>query len=161
LKERKGKKEEMKKPWWQRRIERSIVDWRKDLGRVEMIRRGVDIRKKDRETLDKKYGLLENGALSACTFRKSKIHGGSTKVRCYLDKVFRLRQNNLFKNNQSQLYKKLNGISRNGNNTQPNAAESKEFWSKIWSVEKEHDRDASWLGTVRRTWMELGSRKEL
>ena len=31
------------KPWWQRRLERSIIEWRKDLGRVEEIRKGSQV----------------------------------------------------------------------------------------------------------------------
>ena len=34
------KKKEKGKPYWQRRVERNIVDWRKDLGRVEEMRKG-------------------------------------------------------------------------------------------------------------------------
>ena len=31
LKERKGKRQARQEPWWKRRIEKSIVEWRKDL----------------------------------------------------------------------------------------------------------------------------------
>ena len=37
-----------KKPHWQRRIERNIVEWRKDLSRVEEIRKGTAVRKRIR-----------------------------------------------------------------------------------------------------------------
>ena len=61
-----------------------------------------------------------------------------------------LRQNNLFRNNQSQLYRELGGTkgSRLGGDTAPVAAESRRFWSEIWSVKKEYNREASWIDSV-------------
>ena len=29
-----------KKPWWQRRLEKNIEEWRKDLGMIEELRKG-------------------------------------------------------------------------------------------------------------------------
>ena len=59
------------------------------------------------------------------------------------------RQNNLFKNNQIQLYKELGGGSGAPNyNESQNAAEAREFWNRIWNVDKEHDRRASWIVEV-------------
>ena len=147
---KKGKKKNEKgKPYWQRRIEKSIVEWRKDLGRVEEIRRGTEVGNKVRERLERKYSLLEKGALSVSTLLRNKIHSGSTKIKWYVGKCVARRQNNLFKNNQSQLYGELGGGTRDGNNSTPNADESREFWSRIWSVDKEHDAKASWLKDVR------------
>ena len=42
----------------------------------------------------------------------------------------------------------MNGI-RNINNEEPNAAESKQFWSSIWDNEKEHERNTEWLRELR------------
>ena len=65
----KGKKRKEKgKPWWQRRLEKSIGEWRKDLGRVEEIRKGTDVGRKVRDRLDRKYDMVERGALGVSTF---------------------------------------------------------------------------------------------
>ena len=74
-----GKKAEVK-PWWQRRIERSIEMWRKHLSQVEEIRKGKEVGKKVRKELEGKYQLTERGAASVSTFLKSKIQAGSTKI---------------------------------------------------------------------------------
>ena len=42
----------------------------------------------------------------------------------------------------------MNGI-RNINNEEPNAEESKQFWSSIWDNEKEHKRNTEWLRELR------------
>ena len=146
----KGKKKKEKgKPWWQRRLERSIGDWRKDLGRVEEIRNGTEVGRKVRDRLERRYGMVDRGALAVSTFLKNKIRAASTKIKWFVGKCVQRRQNNLFKNNQKQLYKELSGDS-NPDNDAPNATESRDLWSGLWSVDKPHNRDAVWMGHVDR-----------
>ena len=68
-----GKSKEKEKPHWQRRIEKSIGEWRKYLGRVEELRKSGKLNDKAVEKLEKKYNLLEKGCLSVSPFRKNKI----------------------------------------------------------------------------------------
>ena len=145
-----GRRAEVKKPWWQRRLENSIEMWRKHLGQVEQIRKGKKVSAKVRSELERKYQLVERGTTSVITFLKNKIQAGSTKIRWFVEKKVARRQNNLFRNNQKQLYKELSGDAKSSTDELPDAAESREFWSKIWSVEVEHDREASWLGDIRK-----------
>ena len=145
-----GKKAEVKKPWWQRRIERSITTWQKHLSQVEEIRRGKDVGKKVRKELEEKYQLTARGTDSVSTFLKNKIKAGSTKIRWFVEKKVARRQNNLFRNNQRQLYKELGGDTKCNTDEAPDADESRKFWSSIWSEEAKHDKDASWLGDVRQ-----------
>ena len=144
-----GKKRLAKKPWWQRRIEKSIEMWRGHLSRVEEIRKGHKVGEKIRAELERKYQLTERGALSVSTFLKNKIQAGSTKIRWHEDKNGARRQNTLFRNNQKQLFKELRGGTDGATGEVPDADESKLFWEGIWSVEKEHNDEASWLGNVR------------
>ena len=90
------------------------------------------------EKLDKKYNLLEKGCLSVSMFLKNKIQTGSIKIKNFENKVQQQQHNQFFKNNQSQLYKKLSG-SINQENPPPNAAEAITFWEIIWSREKDHN----------------------
>ena len=144
-----GKKRQVQKPWWQRRIEKSIVMWRGHLSKVEEIRKGHKVGKKVRAELERKYQLTERGALSVSTFLKNKIQAGSTKIRWHEDKNGARRQNALFRNNQKQLFKELGGDTSSVTTEGPDANESKLFWEGIWSVEVQHNVDASWLGDVR------------
>ena len=150
IRKKKGKSLKSKKPWWQRRLETSIDEWRKDLGRVEEIAKGTAVVRRIRERLERKYGLTEKGTLSVSALLKNKIHSGSTKIKWYVEANQRVRQNNLFKNNQNQLYKELGNGAGQSNNASPNAEEAKEFWSNIWAVNKEHDKKASWLNGVKK-----------
>ena len=75
LKDRKGARQTKKDPWWKRRIERSIVQWRKDLSRIEELRRGRwKPSESERKRMDKLYGLTEKGAKDFWAFLKSKVH---------------------------------------------------------------------------------------
>ena len=100
--------------------------------------------------MERKYQLTERGVASVSTFLKGKIHAGSTKIRWFVERKVARRQNNLFQNNQIQLYKELGGGANGKTNETPDAAESREFWEKIWAVETEHVRDAAWLEEMRK-----------
>lgn len=144
-----GKKKAAKKPWWQRRIESSIEMWRGHLSQVEEVRRGNKVGEKVRAELERKYQLTERGTVSVSAFLKNKIQAGSTKIRWHEDKKGARRQNNLFRNNQKQLFKELSGDTNGKTNEVPDATESRKFWEGIWSTEVRHDDGVSWLGDVR------------
>ena len=99
--------------------------------------------------MEQRYQLFDRGAVAVSSFLKNKIHAGSTKIRWHVEKRVARRQNNLFQNNQSQLYQELGGNANGRSNEAPDATESREFWKNIWAVETEHDRDASWLEDMR------------
>lgn len=149
LKTGNGKITETRKPRWQRRVETSIKKWRKDLSQVEEIRKGVNVGPKVKDGLNRRYQLVDRGAVSVSTFLKNKIQAGSTKIRWVEEKKVGRRQNNLFRNNQSQLYKELGGDAKCRPNETPDAAESRDFWKSIWSVAEEHEKGAGWLEDIR------------
>ena len=64
------------KPCWQRRVEKNIRDWRKDLGRVEEMRKGVELKSGVKSRLNHKYDLLEKGCLSVATLLKTEFIQG-------------------------------------------------------------------------------------
>ena len=117
---------------------------------MEEIRKGTEVGWKVRDRLERKYGMVDRGAVAVSTFLKNKIQSGSTKIRWFVGKCVTRRQNNLFKNNQRQLYKELSGSAGDGNSSIPNAVEAKEFWSKVWAADEEHNREASWIAYVDR-----------
>ena len=51
--------------------------------------------------------------------------------------------------------------SINQENSPPNAAEAITFWENIWSREKEHNREASWLNEVMRTMGGCGQQEDV
>ena len=63
-----SKKKEKGKLLWQRRVERNIGEWQKDLGRVEEIRKGTKLKAEVMSRLVDKYDLIEKGCLVVLTF---------------------------------------------------------------------------------------------
>ena len=119
------------------------------MSRIEEYRKNGHLKDVTLKKLDKKYKILEKGWLSVSTMLKNKIQAGSTKISSYEDRMKQQRHNQLFQSNQSQLYKELSGSTSQGN-PPPDADESVQFWSNIWSTSKEHNREAVWLDEVRK-----------
>ena len=78
------KKQEQKKPFWQRRIENSIVQWRKHLCWVEEHRKGNLKNNVKIKELNHKYAIREKGALAVSSLLKGKIKSGATKIKNYV-----------------------------------------------------------------------------
>ena len=79
--EKKNPPQKFKKPWWQRRLERSIEQWRKDLGRVTEIRKGVVLKERVYQELERRYQLSERGTTTVVSFLKNKIQAASSKIK--------------------------------------------------------------------------------
>ena len=93
--------------------------------------------------LNERYRVKRKGLKTAMLAR-------STKVRRYEQRIEKFRQNGIFK-------AECNGGGVRPNDA-PNAEESKRFWGDIWSVGKEHNREAEWLKDIKS---ELGNYKHL
>ena len=73
LMKKKGPAPNFKKPWWQRRLERSVEQWRQDLGRVLEIRKGVHLKERVVKELERRYQLSERGRTTVVSFLKKKF----------------------------------------------------------------------------------------
>ena len=127
---------------------------------MEELKKSGKLNDEAMKKLDKKYNVLEKGYLLVSMFLKNKIQTGNIKIKNFENKMQQQWHNQLFKNNQSQLYKELSG-SINQENTPLNAAGAVKFWENIWSREKEHNREASWLNEVRRTMVGCGQQEDV
>ena len=56
---------------------------------------------------------------------------------------------------QKKVYNKFNGHIGSSNGDITNAEESRTFWSGIWSVEKEHNKEADWLNDLKDEMVKL------
>lgn len=76
--------------------------------------KGTHFSKKVREVFNKKYKLVEKGALLVSMFLINKIYSESTKIKWYVEANLRIRQNN-----KSKLYKPLGDKGSRANNVPP------------------------------------------
>ena len=137
-----------KEPFWKRRIFNSIKTWRKDLSRLEELQRGRLLKERERDQLNHKYKLNENGTRYICEMLRQKIRAGSVKIKRYEDRNKQYRQNVLFQTNQKRFYDELD--NRKGQNITPNPNEATEFWSNIWSDKATHNIKAEWINEIER-----------
>ena len=80
---------------------------------------------------------------------KQRITAIAAKVRRYQGPVDSYSQNRLFGNNQRQFYRELDQEKERGDDDQPVAEESKQFWGNMWSQSADHKKDAKWLQDLR------------
>ena len=50
---------------------------------------------------------------------------------------------------QKKVYNEFNGQTVSSNRDIPDAEECRTFWNRIWSVEKEHNKEADWLSDLK------------
>ena len=145
---KKGKKQD---PWWKRRIEGDIKNLKKDISILEREKRGeTGMRGKRKvKNLGDKYGIKRKGLTTVIEELKQRLLAKAAKIKRYGDRITQYRQNRMFAVEQKKVYKELNG-GANGKSVIPDAEESKKFWSEIWSIEKEHNRQAEWLQDLKR-----------
>ena len=146
IKGRKGRRTE--EPFWKRRIKGNIETCRKDLRKIEEIRRGnMRLKQRERERLNRKYHLEERGTLYVSGILKQKIKAGGIKIKRYDERCQQIEQNHLFRTKQKLFYKTLDGQKR-GETVLPDPTEATSFWIKIWSEDVGHNERASWLEDV-------------
>ena len=156
VKIKKGRKQD--EPMWKRRIENQIKQLRKDLSRIEELKKGKKIKARFEEELQRKYWLKEKGLITVSEELKQRITAKAAKISRFKARIEQFRQNNLFKNNQGRFYDELNGTAET--NIAPDKGSSIEFWSKIWSEPAEHKKDAEWLKTVKEE-IEIDQQQDL
>ena len=135
-------------PSWKRRIKGNITSWRKDLSRIEEVRKGkMKLKQRERERLNRKYNLEEKGFLFVASMLKQKIRAGGRKIKRYTDRCLQFKQNRLFQTNQKLFYETLDESGKREVDA-PDQDEITNFWRNIWSQEICHNEHAEWLGDV-------------
>ena len=143
-----SKKGEQKEPWWKRRIEKNIKQWRHDISRIEERRKGnCRLEGREMERMNRKYDLENRGNIGVLETLKAKVQSGSAKIRSFDERRLQYHQNSLFATNQKQLYKELSGGKEA--NEKPNPQEATNFWRNTWSKPVSHNGQAVWLDKVK------------
>ena len=75
--------------------------------RVAEIGKGTTVARRIRQRLEERYDIVGKGVRAVSALLKEKVQTGSKKIRNFENSQLKARQNNLFRNNRSQLYKEL------------------------------------------------------
>ena len=153
--------EEWKEPWWKRRIQANIAEWRKDVSRLKERRKGTfEFKKKDLDRMERKYKLSDVGNVQVTDMLKEKISAGTTKIKWYEERELHYHQNTLFATNQKQFYQELDDRS-NIPNKAPDAQGASEFWRNIWLIPGNFNKKASWLPKVKEMLSEFDKQESI
>ena len=137
-------------PRWKRRIEGDIRRLKQEVNLLEREKKGELGTKKKRKLkdLEARHRIKRKGLKTVIEELKQKMIAKGAKVKRYEQRATQFRQNRLFNVDQKKIYTELNG-GGNRSSDVPGAEESRRFWGDIWSVEKEHDREARWLKDLK------------
>ena len=86
---------------------------------------------------------------------KQSILGKTVKLSQYKQRIQQFRINRLFKVDQKKVYNKFSGQTGSSSGDIPNADESRPFWSGIWSLKKEHNKEVKWLSDLKEEMVKL------
>ena len=76
--------EKRKEPWWKRRTQADIVEWRKNVSSLKERRKDTfEFEKKDLDRIERKYKLSDVGNVQLIDMLKEKISAGATKIKRY------------------------------------------------------------------------------
>ena len=149
---------ERKDPFWKRRIEEKIAQLRKDISYLEEIKKGVHLKQKIHDDLNRRHPLLKKKGISCVAEElKQRLRSKAAKIKRYNKRIERFNQNKLFSNNQKQFYRNIKSSDDKSTGSPPNKEECLNFWRKIWEEDAEHNEDAAWIPCVRE---ELGKAEE-
>ena len=82
--------EKRKEPWWKKRIQANIAEWRKDVSRLNERRKGTfEFEKKDLDIMERKCKLSDVGNVQVIDILKEKISAGATKTRRYEERSYK------------------------------------------------------------------------
>ena len=117
---------------------------RTDLGLDERWKRDELERNDLKCELERKYLVKKKGISVVLEETKQRIKALQLKIRRYECRTEQYKQNRMFEANQRSLYQIIDGTHWNIVQS-PEAEESLEFWSGIWSNPTNHNVDTEWL----------------
>ena len=127
---------------------------KKDVNILERLKKGqIGTREESKAKLvEEKYRVKRKGLTTVIEKLKQRVLVKAAKISRYEQRIQQYRISRLFKVDQKKVYSEFSG--QTGSNI-PNAEESRTFWSGIWSVEKEHNKEAKWLSDLKEEIVKL------
>ena len=99
--------------------------------------------------LYEKYRVKRKGLRTVIEELKQRMLTKCAKVKRYEQRIEQFRLNRIFYLDKKKIYAELNGNAIRSNDV-PSAEECTMFWSDIWEVRKEHNREAELLKDLKR-----------
>ena len=150
----------VQEPLWKRRHRLKMSRIRADLGRVEWWKRDESKSSDLKCELERKYLVKKKGISVVIEELKQRIKAVQQKISRYECRTEQYKENRMFEANQRRLYQIIDGIQWN-NVQSPEAAESIEFWSGIWSKPTSHNVDTEWLKKLEKDLKDIEKQDDI
>ena len=160
------KRREKKEPMWKRRMQLKIDEMRKDVGRLEEMKKGKKLKSKIVSNLKKRYQFFEKKGIKTIQEElKQRITAKADAIRRYTKRCKRFGENRMFDTNERQFYRNLDANEEDkkkpGTHGNPDKDECTKFWSNIWNNRVEHNRNATWLKDIETDLNDIERQRDL
>ncbi|KAI5703753.1 hypothetical protein M8J75_015605 [Diaphorina citri] len=131
-------------PKWQKRIERKINEWRKEisiLSESKFPRASDKVKHKTRQ-IKRKYRTHD--CIQLDEILKQKISAYAQRISRYKKRNNGYKQNKMFNQDKKRFYRMLMEKNINIQNA-PNPQDVQDFWSELWGTPYSINQDAMWI----------------
>ena len=133
---------------------------RADLGRVERWKRD-ELQSNDLKCeLERKYLVKKKGITVVIEELKQRLKAVQQTIRRYECRTEQYKQTRMFEANQRRLYQIIDDVQWN-NVQSPEAEESLEFWTGIWSNPTSHNVDTEWLKKLEKDLKDIEKQDDI
>lgn len=139
-------------PAWQKRIERKIVTFRQNIGRLTQRIKGNQSTRVIKLT-DKLLVNNEN-PIEALDRFKQKLAVQTARLARYKESNLRRNQNTIFQSDQKRFYQTLQKSDIEPIDP-PSKDQITEFWQRIWSHPVEHNKNALWIDKEQQRYADI------
>ena len=134
--------ETKKEPWWKRRLKGKLKELRRDLNFVNNLFEKRNIKKKHKDRLERKCDIRGKRFNIVKEEMKQRIKAVGAKIKRFNSRINHYQQNRMFVSNKERFFQRLNNEEENQQCEIPNSLEAQTIWRGIWSIRKEHHKDA-------------------
>ena len=130
-------------------MQTSIAKLRRHVAQLQEWNRGKLSKNRVKADLERKYYVKNKDLNVVIEKMKQRIKAETSKRQRYDERNNQFVQNRLFRTNQNFLFGKIEKKSRQ-NDVKTNA-ESRTFWSDIWSQNAEDNEGTEWINEVKKS----------
>lgn len=144
------------RPPWEERLCRKVDKLRKDIGRLTAFLSSANPTERARsraESVTQAYKNPENTTgPEVLDLLKQRLMVLSYRLRRYRQSNMRREQDNLFRANQKELYKRLQSPSSEQHQAcvSPSKEETMSYWEPLWSCPSQHNTRAAWIAEEKK-----------
>jgi Reverse transcriptase (RNA-dependent DNA polymerase) len=140
-------------PKWEQRLVLRIGEFRRDIGRLEQLKRGNRSKKVakycqdifERFKIHTRHETPNEITEEYLDTLKQKLSALAKRLCRYKACTDRKNQNRMFKEREKQFYQQLNDTEEIVGNGTPSKIEIEDFWAGIWSNPLTHNPNATWI----------------